>query len=73
VESFEIWCWKWMGETKNTWKVLKCGAGNGGDQKYPESFEIWCWKWMQETKNTWKVLKYGAGNGWGRPKIPGKF
>jgi hypothetical protein len=33
-----------MEETRNTRKVLKYGAGNGGDQKYPESFEIWCWK-----------------------------
>jgi hypothetical protein len=29
LESFEMWFWKSMEETRNIWKVLKCGAGNG--------------------------------------------
>jgi hypothetical protein len=46
--------------TRNTWKVLKCGAGEGWrrsiktwtllavHQKHLESFEMWCWRRMEK-------------------------
>jgi hypothetical protein len=29
LERFEMWCWRRMEKIRNTWKVLKCGAGGG--------------------------------------------